>query len=54
MMQPRTIKPHVTQISEVTGEFVAKMRELRDPNTLELPDTFNNELNKWALECEYL
>ncbi|XP_077280264.1 putative cytochrome P450 12b2, mitochondrial isoform X1 [Temnothorax americanus] len=50
MMQPRTVKAHVAQISEVTSEFVDKMRALRDPETLELPSDFKNELQKWALE----
>ncbi|XP_011686066.1 PREDICTED: cytochrome P450 CYP12A2-like [Wasmannia auropunctata] len=50
MMQPRTVKAHVAQISEVTGDFVKKMRALRDSETLELPKGFNNELLKWALE----
>ncbi|KAL0112643.1 hypothetical protein PUN28_012133 [Cardiocondyla obscurior] len=50
MMQPRTVKAHVAQISEVTGEFVEKMRSLRDPGTNELPGDFKNELQKWALE----
>lgn len=54
MMQPRAITPHVAQISEVTDEFVKKMRTLRDPETLELPDDFKNELYKWALECEFV
>lgn len=52
MMQPRAITPHVAQISQVADEFVEKMRTLRDPETLELPGDFKNELYKWALECE--
>ncbi|XP_070157451.1 probable cytochrome P450 12b2, mitochondrial [Polyergus mexicanus] len=50
MMQPQAITAYVTQISEVAEEFVRKMRTLRDPKTLELPDDFKNELYKWALE----
>jgi len=52
MMQPRTIKIHVAQISEVARDFVEKMRALRDPETLELPTDFKNELQKWGLECK--
>lgn len=51
MMQPRTIKPHVSQIDEVTNDFIDRIREIRDSQTLELPPTFNNEMNKWSLEC---
>ncbi|KAK2588906.1 hypothetical protein KPH14_001764 [Odynerus spinipes] len=51
MIQPRAINPHVQQIDEIAAEFVEKIRdELRDPSTLELPASFNNEMNKWALE----
>ncbi|CAL1679137.1 unnamed protein product [Lasius platythorax] len=50
MMQPRAIKAHVTQIGDISNEFVEKMRALRDPTTLELPNNFRNELYKWALE----
>lgn len=53
MMRPEIIKTHATQIHEVTSEFVDKMRALRDPETLELPNDFMNELFKWSLECEY-
>lgn len=52
MMQPRTVKAHVAQTSEVTREFVEKMRALRDPKSLELPNDFKNEILKWALECK--
>ncbi|XP_011686055.1 PREDICTED: cytochrome P450 CYP12A2-like [Wasmannia auropunctata] len=50
MLQPRIIKVHVEQISEIASDFVERMRALRDPETLELPSDFNNELLKWALE----
>lgn len=50
MMQPRTIKPHVSQIDQVSNDFIKRIRQLRDPETSELPATFNNEMNKWALE----
>lgn len=54
MMQSQTVTAHVTQISEVTIEFMEKMRTLRDPKTLELPNNFMNELYKWSLECKYI
>lgn len=52
MMQPRVVRAHVTQINDVTVDFVKIMRTLRDPDRLELPDSFINELCKWSLECE--
>ncbi|XP_029158487.1 probable cytochrome P450 12b2, mitochondrial [Nylanderia fulva] len=50
MMQPRAVIPHIAPINEVAVEFVEKMRTLRNPETLELPGDFKNELYKWALE----
>ncbi|XP_012280631.1 probable cytochrome P450 301a1, mitochondrial [Orussus abietinus] len=50
MMQPRTIKPHVDQVNYVADDFLVKINKLRDKTTMELPETFNNELYKWALE----
>lgn len=52
MMQRQTVKAHIAQINEVTNDFVERMRALRDPETLELPTDFKNELQKWALECK--
>lgn len=52
-MQPQIIQTHVTQFHEVTNDLVDKMRILRDPKTLELPNNFMNELHKWSLECKY-
>ncbi|XP_011314941.1 cytochrome P450 CYP12A2-like [Fopius arisanus] len=50
MMSPRSIKPHVVQVDEVASDFITRIRKLRDVKTLKLPTTFNNEMNKWALE----
>lgn len=52
-MQPRTIRPHIEPIDQVASDFIGKIRVLRDNETLELPGSFNNEMNKWALECEW-
>jgi len=54
MLRPDIVKTHVKQLYEVASEFVDKMRKLRDPKTLELPNDFINELNKWSLECKYV
>lgn len=51
MMQPRVINPHIEQMTDIATEFIEKIRkELRNPVTLELSPSFNNEMNKWALE----
>lgn len=53
LMRSQIIQTHVTQFYEVTNDLVDKMRILRDPKTLELPNNFMNELHKWSLECKY-
>ncbi|KAH0545616.1 cytochrome P450 CYP12A2-like [Cotesia glomerata] len=50
MMQPRSIKPHVAQVDQVANDFITRIRKLRDVKSFKLPATFNNEMNKWALE----
>jgi len=54
MLRPDIVKTHIKQIYEVANEFIGKMRKLRDPKTLELPNDFLNELHKWSLECKYM
>ncbi|XP_014484538.1 PREDICTED: probable cytochrome P450 12b2, mitochondrial [Dinoponera quadriceps] len=51
MMQPRVVRSYVTQINDMTVEFMEKMRVLRNPDTLELPGDYINELCKWSLEA---
>ncbi|KAF4532106.1 hypothetical protein B566_EDAN006200 [Ephemera danica] len=49
MMQPRAVKRYTETIGSVADDFVAKFPILRD-NKGQLPDSFKNELHKWALE----
>ncbi|EFN89967.1 Probable cytochrome P450 12a5, mitochondrial [Harpegnathos saltator] len=51
MMQPRAVRAHVTQIHDVTIDFMKLMQTLRDPDTLEVPNDFFNELCKWSVEA---
>ncbi|XP_055371513.1 cytochrome P450 CYP12A2-like [Condylostylus longicornis] len=50
MMQPRTVRTYAPKIDKTTIKYIERIRKVRDPNTLELPDNFKTELNKWALE----
>ncbi|XP_046491941.1 cytochrome P450 CYP12A2-like [Neodiprion pinetum] len=50
LMQPRTIRPHIGPINEVADDFIERIRSIRNFESLEMPATFNNEMNKWALE----
>ncbi|KAJ9594072.1 hypothetical protein L9F63_014505, partial [Diploptera punctata] len=49
LMQPRNTRLYVSHIDDVAQEFIQKMRKIRDKNE-ELPETFNTEISKWALE----
>lgn len=49
MMQPRSTKLYVEPIDDVAQDFITRVRSLRDEKQ-EMPDNFNNELYKWALE----
>lgn len=49
MMQPRNTKVYVQPIDDVAGEFVDRIKTLRD-SKMEVPKNFINELNKWSLE----
>lgn len=50
MLQPKTVKMYVEKVDNVAQDFLSKVRVLRNDKTLEMPNDFGNELNKWALE----
>ena len=50
VLQLSTIRRYVKPLEQVTDEFIARCLTLRDTNS-ELPDDFDNEIHKWALEC---
>lgn len=50
MLQPKTVKMYVEKVDSVALDFLRKVYTLRNPETLEMPSDFGNELNKWALE----
>lgn len=49
-LQPKTVKMYVEKVDEVTKDFIDQIREIRNPETLEVPDTFGQNLKSWALE----
>ncbi|KAJ6642847.1 putative cytochrome P450 12b2, mitochondrial, partial [Pseudolycoriella hygida] len=49
MMKPKVVKAYIPDIDSVAQDFIKKMVLLRDEKN-ELPDDFQNELNKWSLE----
>ncbi|XP_037815908.1 cytochrome P450 CYP12A2-like isoform X2 [Lucilia sericata] len=50
MMQPKNVRLYLHKMSQVNKEFIERIRQIRDPQTLEVPDTFEEEINRWTLE----
>ncbi|KAH8243067.1 hypothetical protein KR032_004291 [Drosophila birchii] len=50
LMQPKNVRMYYKKMSLVNQEFVQRIREIRDPNTLEVPDNFIDTINRWTLE----
>ncbi|CAD6993816.1 unnamed protein product [Ceratitis capitata] len=50
LMQPKNIKMYVGKMAQVNQELVERIRLLRNAETLEMPDNFEETLQLWALE----
>ncbi|NP_001295932.1 cytochrome P450 CYP12A2 [Musca domestica] len=50
LMQPKNVHLYFNKMSEVNKEFMERIRKIRDPQTLEVPDNFEEEINRWTLE----
>ncbi|XP_037824421.1 cytochrome P450 CYP12A2-like [Lucilia sericata] len=50
LMQPRNVRLYMHKMSQVNRELVERIRQIRDPKSLEVPDNFIEELNRWTLE----
>ncbi|XP_017020158.1 probable cytochrome P450 12a4, mitochondrial [Drosophila kikkawai] len=50
LMQPKNVRMYYKKMSLVNQEFVQRIRETRDTNTLEVPDDFIDTVNRWTLE----
>ncbi|KAM7362618.1 cytochrome P450 CYP12A2-like [Cochliomyia hominivorax] len=50
MMQPKNVRLYMNKMSQVNKEFMERIRQIRDPNTLEVPEDFEEELNRFTLE----
>lgn len=49
-LQPKTVRMYVEKIDQVAIDFTDQIREIRNAETLEVPDTFGKNLKCWALE----
>lgn len=50
LLQPKIVKQYIGKTDQVAIELVDKIREIRDPKTLEMPNTFGQNLKRWSLE----
>lgn len=50
LMQPKAVKSYITKTDQIAKEFADVIREIRNPETLEMPNTFGKNLKRWALE----
>ncbi|XP_073820233.1 cytochrome P450 CYP12A2-like [Musca autumnalis] len=50
LMQPKNVRLYLNKMAQVNDEFMARIRKIRDPATLEVPATFQEEMNRWTLE----
>ncbi|KAH8348640.1 hypothetical protein KR084_009331, partial [Drosophila pseudotakahashii] len=45
-MQPKGLKVYYEPLSDINNEFIERIKEIRDGKTLEVPDTFVEEINR--------
>uniref|UniRef100_A0A0A1X019 Probable cytochrome P450 12c1, mitochondrial n=1 Tax=Zeugodacus cucurbitae TaxID=28588 RepID=A0A0A1X019_ZEUCU len=50
LMQPKNAKLYLDPLQKVNLEFVERIREVRDPQTLEVPDNFLVDINHLAFD----
>lgn len=50
LMQPKNAKLYLNKMLEVSTEFLERIREIRDKTTLEVPETFEDEINRLTFE----
>ncbi|TDG49576.1 hypothetical protein AWZ03_004067 [Drosophila navojoa] len=50
MMQPKTVRMYYQKMSAVNKEFIQRIREVRNSSTLEVPENFEEEINRFTLE----
>lgn len=50
MMQVRTVRNYIPKMEKVAREFVEVIRKKRSPETLEVDEHFERDINNWSLE----
>ncbi|EDW33349.1 GL20645 [Drosophila persimilis] len=49
-MQPRGLRMYFEPLSNINNEFIERIKEIRDPSTLEVPSNFNDEMQRLIFE----
>ncbi|XP_068145178.1 probable cytochrome P450 12d1 proximal, mitochondrial [Drosophila tropicalis] len=49
-MQPKGLKMYYEPLSNINNEFIERIKEIRDPATLEVPENFYEELSRLIFE----
>lgn len=50
LLQPKAVKMYVEKTDQVAKELIDRIKMVRNPETLEMPNTFGNDLKCWSLE----
>ncbi|XP_061391257.1 cytochrome P450 CYP12A2-like [Musca vetustissima] len=50
VMQPKNIRLYFQKLARVNEEFIERIRQIRDPLTLEVPENFLDEISRWTME----
>ncbi|XP_036324711.1 probable cytochrome P450 12e1, mitochondrial [Rhagoletis pomonella] len=50
LMQPKNAKLYLNTLLEINNEFLERIRHVRDPETLEVPGEFLDDINRLAFE----
>ncbi|XP_075163577.1 putative cytochrome P450 12c1, mitochondrial [Haematobia irritans] len=50
VMQPKSMPLYIAPLQKVNMKFIQRIRELRDPETLEVPSNFLTQINSFSLE----
>ncbi|GBP08688.1 Probable cytochrome P450 12d1 distal, mitochondrial [Eumeta japonica] len=50
LLKPQNLSMYLKPLQEISDEFIKRIKEIRDPNTLEVPADFDRELNRLTFE----
>jgi hypothetical protein len=51
-MKPKSALQYLDEMQQVADDFIGRIRLIRNKTSNEMPEDFQNEFYRWALECE--